>query len=112
MGIRYGGRSKGVKNVQYSDSTKLAKMAEKAIKTKERVKLLGALARGVKVLKTDKDGNEIIYKEKPDLKAIQELNDRQYGKPRQTSEVKVVDESTKINVVMIPSQTWTKPEKK
>jgi len=52
---------------------------EIAIPFKERVQLLAELARGVWMEEATPDGGKKIYLTKPDVKALQQLNEMQYN---------------------------------
>lgn len=82
------GRKKGTPNANRSE---LAAIIEAAISTKERMKLLAELARGVTVEETDKKGDVNIYTKPPDSFAIRQLNEYQYGKPAQSITVGTED---------------------
>lgn len=64
----------------------MAEIIEKAISTKRRAELLAELAEGVTLQETLKNGETKIYTRAPSVEAIKELNDRQYGKSRQSIE--------------------------
>lgn len=57
-----------------------AAVIESVITFKERIELLAELARGVLVQEVE-DGEEKVYRTKPDVKALQQLNEMQKGRP-------------------------------
>lgn len=79
---------------------------ENIIKFSERVQLLADLARGVLVEKVDKEGNERVYREKPDVKALQQLNEMQIGKPQMTSKLNMPQDH--VPVLGLPQKKVTK----
>ena len=78
-----GGSRKGIKN---KATKELRDIIEEAISTRERMDLLAQLARGVTV-KEEKKSGPVIYTTPPSDFAIRQLNEYQYGKPRQQLEV-------------------------
>lgn len=77
---------------------------EKTISFKERVQLLSELARGVLVEEVA-DGEEKVYRTKPDVKALQQLNEMQKGKPAQTNKIQMPDF---IPVIGLPAKNVQK----
>ena len=80
-GMRSGKR---LKNLIAKDSDDA--VIEKSIPFRERVELLAELARGVLVEEVT-DGEEKVYRTKPDVKALQQLNEMQKGKPAMTTKI-------------------------
>lgn len=75
---------------------------EIAIPFKERVELLAELARGVLVQEIE-DGEEKVYRTKPDVKALQQLNEMQKGKPQMTTKINMPTDY--VPVAIIPGQS-------
>lgn len=74
---------------------------EKTISFKERVELLAELARGVLVQEVE-DGEEKVYRTKPDVKALQQLNEMQKGKPQINQKISMPTDY--VPVAIIPGQ--------
>ena len=74
---------------------------ENALPFKERVELLAELARGV-LMSEETDEGEKIYRTKPDIKALQQLNEMHKGKPQMSN--KVATPTDYVPVVVIPKQ--------
>lgn len=81
VGMKSGKR---LKNLIIKDSDDA--VIEKSIPFRERVELLAELARGVLVEEVV-DGEEKVYRTKPDVKALQQLNEMQKGKPAMTTKI-------------------------
>lgn len=75
---------KSIKKIAIKESDDA--VIEKTIKFSERVQLLAELARGVLVQEVV-DGEEKVYRTKPDVKALQQLNEMQKGKPAMTNKI-------------------------
>lgn len=75
---------------------------ETTISFKERVELLAELARGVLVQEIE-DGEEKVYRTKPDVKALQQLNEMQKGKPQMTTKINMPTDY--VPVAIIPGQS-------
>jgi hypothetical protein len=75
---------------------------EITISFKERVELLAELARGVLVEEVN-DGEEKVYRTKPDVKALQQLNEMQKGKPQMTTKISMPTDF--VPVAIIPGQS-------
>ncbi len=78
-----GGSRKGIPN---KTTQELRDIIEKAISTQERMELLAQLARGI-LLEDLVKGMPIVYRTPPSDFAIKQLNEYQYGKPKQIVEV-------------------------
>jgi hypothetical protein len=83
----------------------IANLINKEIPPIERIKLAADLARGVKVQETkvDRKGdvNVVVYTTKPDLNAIEFLENYASGKPVQKQEVKLDDA---LSCIIVPAQ--------
>jgi len=88
-----------------------SKLINKVIPRKERIELLAELARGTVLSKTDKKGNTVTYTEKPDEKAIRQLNEYDMGKP--IDKVDVTSQGQQVSAVaLIPPIIRDKLKKK
>ena len=88
-----GGPRKGIPN---KTTQHLREVIEAEISTEERIGLLAELARGVTVEETYKNGGPVIYTRPPDAFAIRQLNENQYGKPREAVDVNLSPELFEI----------------